>query len=151
MRIERTFPVECLPAAALDYLADFGRAVEWDPGTQKCERQDDGPVRVGSIWANTSKLGPITTELTYELTEWTNERLLFVGTNKTATSRDTISLARRGDTGATLHYVSDVTFHKFSAIAEPVMRVIFAKLAKETVERLTDVLARVGRESESRS
>jgi len=38
-------------------------------GTVRCVRKDDGPIAIGSTWANTSKLAGISTELTYTLDE----------------------------------------------------------------------------------
>ncbi|HEX3613654.1 MAG TPA: hypothetical protein VHU88_18340 [Sporichthyaceae bacterium] len=38
--VERTFTVGSAPSAVIDYLKDLSNAVEWDPGTESCERTD---------------------------------------------------------------------------------------------------------------
>jgi hypothetical protein len=45
MSVTRTFTVDKPADAVVSYLADFGNAVDWDPGTQSCVRQDTGPIR----------------------------------------------------------------------------------------------------------
>lgn len=145
MRTERTFLVQCPQSAAVTYLADFANATEWDPGTQSCEPLGDGPVQVGSSWHNVSKLGPITTELTYTLEELTDDRVKQVGRNKTATSVDEITVTGQPDgRSAQISYVSDVTFHRFGFLAVLIMRPLFVRLAKKTVQDLTSALGKVG-------
>jgi len=46
--VSRTFDVAPQPEVVVSYLADFSHAEQWDPGTERCVRNDDGPVRVGS-------------------------------------------------------------------------------------------------------
>ena len=101
--MSRTFTVTPPPSVVVDYLKDFSHAEEWDPGTERCERLDSGPVRVGSRWHNESKIAGVSTELTYELTELTAERIVLVGKNETATSTDTITVVPDG-TGSEVTY-----------------------------------------------
>ena len=54
MQVKRVFTVEALQSVVVDYLADFGNAEEWDPGTVSCTRLDSGPVQVGARWRNVS-------------------------------------------------------------------------------------------------
>jgi hypothetical protein len=42
--VSRSFSVRPPPDHVVDYLKDFGNAVEWDPGTQRCTRIDSGPI-----------------------------------------------------------------------------------------------------------
>ncbi|GAB3665005.1 hypothetical protein GCM10027596_30410 [Nocardioides korecus] len=93
----RTFTVKPSPQRVIDYLKDFSHAEEWDPGTESCTRNDAGPVQVGSTWHNVSKIAGVSTELTYELTELTGERIVLVGRNETATSTDTITVKPHGE------------------------------------------------------
>ena len=83
--VSRTFTVSPPPNVVIDYLKDFSNAEEWDPGTESCTRNDSGPVQVGSTWHNVSKIVGTTTELTYQLTELTDERIVFVVKNETST------------------------------------------------------------------
>ena len=82
--VERTFSVNLAPDAVVDYLKDFANAEEWDPGTERCVRTDDGPIRVGSTWHNTSKIAGVTTELTYTLDELSADTVVFAGKNDSA-------------------------------------------------------------------
>jgi polyketide cyclase/dehydrase/lipid transport protein len=77
--VTRSFDVQPPPAVVVDYLKNFSNAEEWDPGTRTCTRLDPGPVRIGSRWHNISKIAGMTTELTYELTELTADRIVLVG------------------------------------------------------------------------
>lgn len=137
--VERTFPVTPPPAVVVDYLKDFSRTEEWDPGTQSCTQNGTGPVGVGTTWTNVSKFAGRTTELQYELTELTDSRLVFVGTNKGATATDTITVRPRG-TGSEVTYHANLDLHGAAALVAPVVRFVFDKLADETEEQLTRVL-----------
>ncbi|WP_328539863.1 hypothetical protein [Streptomyces sp. NBC_00344] len=63
----------------IDYLKDFSRTEEWDPGTKTCRRLDTGPVLPGATWRNVSEFRGRETELTYRLTRLEPRRLTFVG------------------------------------------------------------------------
>ena len=78
--VSRTFAVTPSPSTVIDYLKDFSNAEQWDPGTQTCTRQDDGPVREGSTWHNVSKIVGVEAELTYTL-DALGTTLVFVGKN----------------------------------------------------------------------
>lgn len=140
--VTRQFPVHADQGAAIDYLKDFSHATEWDPGTVACERLDSGPVRVGSTWHNTSRLILISTELTYELTELREDGLVFVGTNTTATSVDRIDVLPSAG-GVRVTYDSAVAFHGKARYADPLMTLVFLKLARDTVRDLTRALERL--------
>lgn len=136
---QRTFPVQPKPGAVVEYLSDFAHAVRWDPGTVSCTRTDGGPLRVGSTWHNVSKFKGKETELTYELTRWDSDRLVFIGKNKTATSTDDISIAPDG-TGSTITYRADIEFHGLAKLAGPFLKSEFEKLGDQTVESMTATL-----------
>jgi carbon monoxide dehydrogenase subunit G len=38
--VSRTFTVDAAPEVVVPYLADFGHAEQWDPGTERCTRND---------------------------------------------------------------------------------------------------------------
>jgi carbon monoxide dehydrogenase subunit G len=142
--VSRTFTVDPAPRVVIDYLKDFTHAEDWDPGTQECKRLDDGPLRVGSRWHNRSKIAGVSTELTYELTELTDSRIVLVGSNDTATSTDTITVVP-DQSGSRLTYEARIQLNGAAKLADPVMKVVFEKVASDTERDLTVVLNRLPR------
>lgn len=140
--ISRTFTVDPAPQVVLDYLKDFSHAEEWDPGTESCTRIDDGPVAVGSTWHNTSKIAGVSTELVYELTELTGERVQFRGSNDTATTTDTITVVPHGS-GSEITYVADIQMSGAAKIATPVVKLVFEKIGSDTEDDMIQVLNRL--------
>ena len=137
--VSRTFTVSAPPGVVIDYLKDFSNAEEWDPGTQRCTRNESGPPVVGATWHNVSKIMGVSTELTYTLEDLTDTRLVFVGENKTATSTDTISVEPATE-GSEITYRADLTMHGAAALFSPAMKLVFEKLAGEVKQQLTQVL-----------
>jgi carbon monoxide dehydrogenase subunit G len=146
VEVTRTFTVSQPTHLVLGYLQDFGNAEEWDPGTVSCTRLDAGPVRVGSRWRNVSEFLGRKTELAYELTQLHDDRVVFTGRNKTATSTDDIAVLP-GDTPgtSTITYHATITFNGLAKLAAPVARIAFEKLANGTVTGLTNALRDVSR------
>lgn len=137
--VERSFTVVPAPSVVLEYLQDFGHAERWDPGTASCTRTDRGPIRVGASWRNVSKIAGVRTELTYTLTRLTGDAVQFVGTNKTARSTDTITVAPAGP-GCRITYRADLELHGAAKLAGPVFKLLFERLASSTGRQLSDVL-----------
>ena len=142
--VSRTFTVTPPPRVVVDYLKDFSHAEEWDPGTESCTRNDSGPVRVGSTWHNVSKIAGVSTELTYELTELTDERIVLVGTNDTATSTDTITVVPDQQTGGSeVTYEAVIEMKGAAKMGEPLVKVVFEKIGNDTEDDMTTVLNRL--------
>jgi carbon monoxide dehydrogenase subunit G len=137
--VQRTFAVTPPPTEVITYLKDFANATEWDPGTQSCAQNGTGPVQVGTTWHNVSKVAGFTTELEYELTELSDQGLVFVGRNQGATSTDTISVLPSGE-GSEITYRADLDMHGVAALAAPAMKLVFERLADQTEQQLTAVL-----------
>ena len=137
--VNRTFTVQPDPATVVDYLKDFSHAEEWDPGTEKCTPIDAGPVQVGSRWHNESKIAGVSTELTYELTELTAERIVLVGKNETATSTDTITVLPH-ETGSEVTYEAVIEMKGAAKLAAPLVKLIFEKVGNDTEDDMTKVL-----------
>jgi carbon monoxide dehydrogenase subunit G len=140
--VSRVFTVTPPPGTVIDYLKDFSNAEEWDPGTRTCTRADSGPVTRGSTWRNVSNIFGVTAELTYVLQKLTPDTLVFVGTNRSSTSTDTITVAAEG-TGSKLAYRSDVQMKGWAKLLNPVMKVAFERLADDTERQLASVLNRL--------
>jgi carbon monoxide dehydrogenase subunit G len=94
--VTRTMNVAASPEQVINYLKDFANSEEWDSGTQRCTRNDAGPIVPGASWHNVSKVLGFATELTFTLEEVTDRTLVFVGTNDSSTDRDTITVDADG-------------------------------------------------------
>ena len=142
--VSRTFDVRPEPSVVLDYLKDFGHAEEWDPGTESCTRTSSGPVQVGSTWHNVSKIAGVSTELDYTLEQLTDDTIVLVGRNKTATSTDTITVVPSPDgPGSRVTYEAVIKLNGAARIADPVMKVVFEKIGSDTEDDMTTVLNRL--------
>ncbi len=137
--MSRTFTVTPPPSVVLDYLKDFSNAEDWDPGTQTCTRIDEGPIQVGSRWHNVSKIAGVSTELVYELTELTADRLVLVGSNETATSTDTITVVPHAE-GSEVTYEAVIEMQGAAKLAEPLVKLVFEKIGNDTEDDMTTVL-----------
>ena len=137
--VSRDFVVSAPPSQVLTYLKDFGNAEQWDPGTQRCDRMDTGPVQVGSRWRNTSRILGRSTELDYVLREATDDTLVFEGRNDASTSVDTIVVTEVPG-GARINYRADLRMHGLAVLLAPAMKLVFEKLATDTEKQMTRVL-----------
>lgn len=139
----RTFHVTPPPGVVVDYLKDFSHAEQWDPGTVSCSQNGDGPVQVGTSWHNVSKIAGNETELTYTLTELTEDRIVLVGENDSARATDTITVKPAGS-GSEITYEAHLELHGAMKLATPVMKLVFEKLGNDTEEDMVTVLNRLG-------
>jgi carbon monoxide dehydrogenase subunit G len=137
--VSRTFSVTTPPDRVIDYLKDFGNAEDWDPGTQTCTRQGNGPIDVGTTWHNVSKIVGVKAELTYTLNTLSNRTLVFVGKNNSATSVDTITVDASG-AGSVITYKADLEMKGAAKLLNPAMKIVFEKLAGDTEKQMTTVL-----------
>jgi carbon monoxide dehydrogenase subunit G len=137
--VSRTFAVTTPPDRVIDYLKDFGNATEWDPGTQSCTRDGEGPIEVGSTWRNVSKIVGVTAELTYTLNTLSNRTLVFVGKNNSSTSVDTIVVDASG-AGSVITYQADLEMKGAAKLLSPAMKIVFERVANDTKKQLTSVL-----------
>jgi carbon monoxide dehydrogenase subunit G len=142
VQVKRTFTVGKPADVVADYLKDFARAEEWDPGTVTCTRIDDGPVAVGARWRNVSEFRGKETELTYQLTRMEPGHLVFVGENKTATSTDDLTLTPAPE-GTSITYQATIVFHGLAKLADPFLKREFEKLGDAMVETMTTAVNRI--------
>ncbi|ALG12100.1 SRPBCC family protein [Kibdelosporangium phytohabitans] len=143
VHVERTLTVGVPAAVVAGYLADFGNAEEWDPGTVSCTRTDEGELAPGARWRNISEFRGKRTELTYELTRRDLGRITFVGNNKTATSTDDFTIVE-GEESTTVHYAATIVFHGLAKLADPFLKRHFERLGDEVVVTLTAALEKRG-------
>lgn len=145
MRITRVFAVEAPRQAVRDYLADFGNAEQWDPGTVQCTPRQTGEPRVGAQWDNTSKLFGITTQLVYELVTLTDERVVMRGENDRSVAEDDLSLLAVSENRTRITYQATITFKGLAKVVDPLARLLFTKVAREVVTNLKRECADLGR------
>lgn len=137
--VSRTFNVDPPPGQVVAYLKDFANAEEWDPGTRQCTRTNSGPVDQGAEWHNVSNIFGVKAELTYTLEKLTDRTLVFVGRNKSSTSTDNITVEAAG-AGSVITYRADLEMNGAAKLLNPVMKVVFEKLANDTEKQMTTVL-----------
>ena len=132
VQVRRTITVRKPVDVVVNYLQDFARTEEWDPGTLSCTRLDEGPIQVGARWHNVSRFKGKETELTYELVRLEPEHLVFVGKNKTATSTDDLTLVGTPD-GTVITYLATIVFNGLAKLADPFLKREFDKLGDAVV------------------
>lgn len=140
MHVERTLTVPRSVETVFDYLGDFTRTNEWDPGTVVTTRVS-GDGGVGTTYANTSEFMGRRTSLEYETLAFERPtRLQFRGHNKTATATDTMTFAADGD-GTRIHYRADFDFGRVINLVAPLfIKSKLEKVADETMEQLEKAL-----------
>ncbi|WP_434445954.1 SRPBCC family protein [Lentzea sp. E54] len=142
--VERTFTVASSPEGVVEYLRDFARTEQWDPGTVSCTRLGEGPVEVGARWRNVSTFLGRRTELVYELTRDDPDGLRFVGRNDTATATDDISITPGATPGtARIAYHAHLEFNGLAKLGAPVAKLALEKLGADTEKSLIRVLGSV--------
>ncbi|MFE7510713.1 SRPBCC family protein [Streptomyces sp. NPDC057540] len=124
------------------YLEDFSRTEEWDPGTVRCVRVGEGPVREGTEWRNTSRFRGRTSELLYRLESREPGRLVFVGENRTVTATDDMTFTARSPTTTVVTYTASFRFKGLARLAAPFLRSEFERLGDDVAERLPSAAGR---------
>jgi len=143
VRVTRTFTVDKPADVVVGYLADFSNAVHWDPGTQSCEREDTGPVKVGSTWRNVSRFLGRETVLHYRLDTLRPGRITLVGNSKTATSTDDITVRETAPQGSEVTYQADIELRGLARLGAPVVRAALERLGDETASKIQQEVARL--------
>ena len=141
--VSRSITVPTALPKVVSYLKDFANAESWDPGTVSCTQTTGGPVEVGTEWRNVSEFRGRETTLTYRLDAVADDRLVFVGKNKTATSTDTLSFTAPDGGGTTITYHAHVVFHGLAKLADPFMKKEFDRLGDELVGTMTTALEKL--------
>jgi hypothetical protein len=141
--VSRTLTVRTALPTVVEYLKDFANAESWDPGTVSCTQVSAGPVGVGTEWRNVSEFRGRETTLIYRLERIEDDLLVFVGSNKTATSTDTLSFTALDDGGTSITYHAHVVFHGIARLADPFMKKEFDRLGDELVDTMATALEKL--------
>lgn len=123
MRYRRTIVVAAPLEDAFAYVADFGRAAEWDPGLIESRRLDQGPLRVGSAFHIVADVRGKPQQFRYAITDYdAPSRIVIEGDGEKATSRDEVLFEAAGpgpDAGTRVTYDVDIRLKGARRIAEP--------------------------------
>jgi carbon monoxide dehydrogenase subunit G len=141
VRVTRSFTVSKPAGTVLGYLKDFGNAVDWDPGTQSCRRQDSGPVGVGSTWHNVSLFLGRRAELIYRLDVAEPGHLVFTGTNDGATSTDDIRVTDSGPGSSKVTYQADIQLHGPARLAALAVKIALERIGDQTARQMQEVIS----------
>jgi carbon monoxide dehydrogenase subunit G len=140
VQVTRTFRVNKPVETVVAFMADFGNAERWDPGTQSCTRLDSGPVQVGATWKNVSKVMGLQTELTYRLERLERARVTLVGSNKYATSTDDFAV-RPIEGGSEITYDTQVELRGAATMVERIVKRELERLGDEMAKGITAAIA----------
>jgi len=131
--IEVARPIE----EAFDYVADFAKCAEWDPGIAEGRRVGEGPIGVGSRFEVVADFNGRRMPLTYEITEFERpRRVVLAGEGSTFRGLDEIGFAAAPSGGTRITYAADIRLKGLLAIAEPFMKGRFAEMGRKAVAGL---------------
>jgi uncharacterized protein YndB with AHSA1/START domain len=143
--IDLPIPIE----QAFEYLADFSRTAEWDPGVCEARHLTRGKVRLGSRFEVTVAFLGRRIPLEYRITEFERpSRLVLTGGDSSLRSIDEITfVSRHGGTRVT--YEARLELVGIRRLADPALDLLFQRIGRLAVrglrERLTDVSSRESR------
>jgi carbon monoxide dehydrogenase subunit G len=128
-------------AEAFDYLADFSRTPEWDPGVVEGKRLTRGKVRLGSRFqVSVSFLGRHI-PLEYRLVEFERpSRLVLSGGDSSLRSIDEITFVSRPG-GTRVTYEARLELAGIRRLADPFLDLLFQRMGRLAVRGLRERLA----------
>ena len=131
MDIARTVTTHHSIDQVFAYLADFRTAAEWDPATERMERES-GDGGVGTVYAGTGTFNGKPMEMRLVVTKLVpNARLELRGENKGVVFEDTIACQSVPDGGTNVTYSSHVSGNGLVRLVIPFLRTSFTRLFDE--------------------
>ena len=141
--IDLPLPIE----GAFDYLADFARTAEWDPGVVAAERLTPGTPRVGSRFRVVASFLGRRLPIEYEIAALERpSRLVLVGGDASLRSVDEISFAPRPG-GTRVTYEARLEPAGLAALADPLLQLVFPSIGRAAVRGLRARAATLAKES----
>ena len=129
-----------------DYLADFSRTVEWDPGVVEARRLTPGKARLGSSFRVIVSFLGRRVPLEYRITEFERpSRLVLSGGDSSLRSIDEITFVSRPG-GTRVTYEARLELAGIRRLADPLLDVLFQRIGRLAVRGLRERLA--GKRSE---
>jgi carbon monoxide dehydrogenase subunit G len=132
--IDLPVPIE----QAFDYLADFSRTAEWDPGVVHARRLSRGEPAIGSRFEVAVSFLGRRIALEYEITELERPtRLVLSGGDASLHAVDEITFAPRPD-GTRVTYESRVDLVGLRQLADPVFDLVFQQIGRSAARGLRE-------------
>jgi uncharacterized protein YndB with AHSA1/START domain len=130
-------PVE----AVFDFVADFSRTPEWDPGVLDSRRLDpwEQPVGVGSRFHVVALFGTQRVPMEYRILEHTRPtHLVLEGTSRWNRARDDIRFESLGERESRITWTLELSFLGASRLMEPFMGPLVRRLGRIALDGLAD-------------
>lgn len=122
-----------------DYVADFSRTPEWDPSVVDARRLDSGPIRQGSRFRVSVRLGGRVQELEYALLEHAPpHRLVLRGTGPTSVATDHIAFDTAGPSVTRIDWRLEVQMQGVGRVVEPFMGPMLNRLGRKALDGLVE-------------
>jgi len=130
------------PEEAFDYLADFRRTVEWDPGVAETQALGAGSPGLGSRFRVVVRFLGRRLPLEYRITGYERpHRLVLEARDGRLRSVDTIRVEpRRG--GSRVHYDARIDLSGLRRLADPLLHLVFQHTGRLAVQGLENRFAR---------
>lgn len=126
---------------AFDYLADFTRTAEWDPGVAEACHVTRGEVRLGSAFRVVVSFLGRRVPLEYRITEFERpSRLVLVGRHASLRSIDEITFVSRPG-GSRVTYEARLELAGFRRLADPFLDAVFQHVGRAAMRGLRERLA----------
>jgi hypothetical protein len=124
------------------YMADFRHALDWDPSVRTAT-SDHEVVDLGALFHLEVAFAGRSQHLRYEVTAFDAPHSLTL-TAKTPQLRsvDTITCTK-SDTGSFVHYDASLTFLGLARVFNPLLAILFRKLAKNATSGLRRELSQL--------
>ena len=124
------------------YLSDFSNTEEWDPGTVRAARVDDGPIGEGSEFRLVAAFLGRKSTIGYRVIEYDPPRIVSLrGENSTVVSLDRITVTSAGG-GSRVTYDANLTLKGLLKHADPLLGLVFRRLGDRALAGMRAALAR---------
>ena len=129
---------------AFDYLADFSRTAEWDPGVEEAQCLTKGKARLGSRFNVIVSFFGHRIPLEYEITEFDRpSRLVLSGGDSSVSSTDEITFVERPG-GTRVTYEARIDLVGVRRIADPLLDILMQRVGRLAVRGLRERLSGMG-------
>ena len=144
--IDLPIPIE----QAFDYLADFSRTAEWDPGVCEARRLTWGEVRLGSRFGLRVRFLGRRIPLEYRITEFERpSRLVLRGGDSSLRSIDEITFAPRPG-GTRVTYEARLELGGIRRVVDPLLHLLFQRIGRVAVRGLRERVSQLSDKDASR-